>query len=1014
MNKYTALFLLLFAAGATAFAQEGKKMTFQGSLYQNEQPFNGTTPIEFSIALDSVSSWTETLTDVNVVNGLYSVVLGNTNPLPEGLFFNTPERVMTVKVDGVTLGNVTLYAPFSPGISDRFPGSLRIDKNGLDIADILTYDYTGVSGAQLNVRGYNNNFDSASPEYNGGGVSLGSKFYDTGDGSAQRGYLHLRGTVNPVNYFDANLKFTLEAIDQGNGAEGAEFLMYGNILDSASKAKPVLNMNSVVSGDNLAWGSEVSLMHTSAQGESQTAVLNGLWGYMDLKGLGGSPNIGMGGRFWEGNSDLAYFNLTGNVQVDGGYPTSMNMNVETDGTEQWANMAFSIQEAGGAYSRPMTRLDYDGNTGTGYFELYGNTDDGGGYPARNRLGIDSNGLGYLELTGYGGEYYRLDANGIGSLTSLNIPNPTDGSTISDLNVFSNGTQLNLKGLKDSLTGGGVSLGTKWFTNNPADTQLGYIHLRGTPAGASGAAYFDTPLKFTMEATNRGDGTEGAEFFMYGNTLDANSKALPVLSMSSASSDTLNSSWASQVSLNRTEAGSSTQTILLDGLSGDISGNSLTGANSVDLANGESTYGVKGEASGTGADGFGSQYSGVLGIGNGAVGDNAGVRGIVDVPAGNSNPGFSKGVQGTISSQEPTATGYGLRGDVSGQFGFTSAVRGIASNTQGNGDIFQSNNLGGFFSASDNPEINVGVVGDARGDNAAGSRNIGVSGEVNTANSIENIGVFGTAANASGDNWAGYFLGNTKVTMDLSVDGNVAGNSVVGNSISLGNGRVQMTSNNNGNGDFGDLKLYSTAGTGSNQIGMGFADTNETAGFISLWNSDNELALMNVVLDSTGNSYGSLNLSGASSGSIQINGGSGDINISGTLTQSSDRRLKADIQTLDNTLNNVLEMRGVAYRWKDTKKDQRTQIGVIAQEVEEVYPEFVHTNNDGEKAVNYAQMTAVLIEAIKELNEKVESLETENVALKADASKASDLESRLAQIEKLLGVKVSEESNVSEK
>ena len=79
-----------------------------------------------------------------------------------------------------------------------------------------------------------------------------------------------------------------------------------------------------------------------------------------------------------------------------------------------------------------------------------------------------------------------------------------------------------------------------------------------------------------------------------------------------------------------------------------------------------------------------------------------------------------------------------------------------------------------------------------------------------------------------------------------------------------------------------------------------------------------------------------------------------------------------------------------------------QIGVIAQELEEVYPEFVHTNENGMKAVNYAQMNAILIEAIKELNAKVESLKVENSDLKASLSEIETLRKEMDLLMKMLG------------
>jgi trimeric autotransporter adhesin len=99
---------------------------------------------------------------------------------------------------------------------------------------------------------------------------------------------------------------------------------------------------------------------------------------------------------------------------------------------------------------------------------------------------------------------------------------------------------------------------------------------------------------------------------------------------------------------------------------------------------------------------------------------------------------------------------------------------------------------------------------------------------------------------------------------------------------------------------------------------------------------------------------------------------GNILASGTITPS-DARYKQNIVTLNNSLSNVLKLRGVTYDMKAEYKDKGfgtgTQIGVIAQEVEAIYPALINTSADGYKGVDYSKFTPILIEAIKELNAK---------------------------------------------
>jgi hypothetical protein len=92
--------------------------------------------------------------------------------------------------------------------------------------------------------------------------------------------------------------------------------------------------------------------------------------------------------------------------------------------------------------------------------------------------------------------------------------------------------------------------------------------------------------------------------------------------------------------------------------------------------------------------------------------------------------------------------------------------------------------------------------------------------------------------------------------------------------------------------------------------------------------------------------------------------------------SSDSRFKDNVEPLQGALAAVEHIRGVRFDWND-KQDvyEGHDIGVIAQEVEEVLPELVHYREHSDsKAVDYVKLTAVLIEAVKELSLKVAALE----------------------------------------
>ena len=92
-----------------------------------------------------------------------------------------------------------------------------------------------------------------------------------------------------------------------------------------------------------------------------------------------------------------------------------------------------------------------------------------------------------------------------------------------------------------------------------------------------------------------------------------------------------------------------------------------------------------------------------------------------------------------------------------------------------------------------------------------------------------------------------------------------------------------------------------------------------------------------------------------------------------VTAYSDARLKTNVQTIEFPLQKTLKLRGVSY-----ERDGKKNIGVIAQEIREILPEVVHEGNDEQKtlSVSYGNIVGVLIEAIKELNAKVEDLQNQ--------------------------------------
>ena len=99
--------------------------------------------------------------------------------------------------------------------------------------------------------------------------------------------------------------------------------------------------------------------------------------------------------------------------------------------------------------------------------------------------------------------------------------------------------------------------------------------------------------------------------------------------------------------------------------------------------------------------------------------------------------------------------------------------------------------------------------------------------------------------------------------------------------------------------------------------------------------------------------------------------SNDLTIGGDVVVSSDARLKANIMSLGSTLAKLLLIDGKRYTMK---KNGKQKIGVLAQDIQKVFPELVTTDDKDMLAVNYQGLVPVLINALKEQDDKISRLE----------------------------------------
>jgi hypothetical protein len=103
----------------------------------------------------------------------------------------------------------------------------------------------------------------------------------------------------------------------------------------------------------------------------------------------------------------------------------------------------------------------------------------------------------------------------------------------------------------------------------------------------------------------------------------------------------------------------------------------------------------------------------------------------------------------------------------------------------------------------------------------------------------------------------------------------------------------------------------------------------------------------------------------------IGGPPGSGGIGGDCCPFSDERLKQNIQRIENPTENLLKLRGVTFNWK---QNDQADVGLIAQDVQKVYPQLVRTEGD-HLQVDYQKLVAPLIESVRELNARVQTLET---------------------------------------
>jgi hypothetical protein len=232
-----------------------------------------------------------------------------------------------------------------------------------------------------------------------------------------------------------------------------------------------------------------------------------------------------------------------------------------------------------------------------------------------------------------------------------------------------------------------------------------------------------------------------------------------------------------------------------------------------------------------------------------------------------------------------------------------------------------------------------------------------------------------------------FATNNTYRMQITSDGNL----LIGTSVNAANGLVFEQDRNiawqQGTGE-SVPNIFRQTGSGALTLGYGvrFRDTVNLDEFTSSYGENVGKSAITV---SSGEIVFRLNSASivAPNSPVSLTRRM-DINSAGTLSvtgdvvafTASDARLKTEIKNITNALEKVSKLNGVEFYWNDQAREiypERTQqdVGVIAQEVQEVLPEIVTERDNGYLAVKYEKLVPLLIEAIKELKLEIQELKS---------------------------------------
>lgn len=407
--------------------------------------------------------------------------------------------------------------------------------------------------------------------------------------------------------------------------------------------------------------------------------------------------------------------------------------------------------------------------------------------------------------------------------------------------------------------------------------------------------------------------------------------------------------------------------------------------------------------GTGTSGYLAKWNSSSSINNSVIFDNETSVGIGTIsPDTYSNIGTGIGLT-LLASATNTSANLNLIGNGTGFGGISlgnATIRraGIFA-LDGSGFAFYTNATNSGTSLTERLRItsagNVGINTDSP------SQRLDVNGAIRTSGNFfaVNNTPFSTNGTITYHDTVGLVLrGATGFAYDFSIY-NPAGNVLMANL--TGTNRIVFTGGEvciNTTSTINSDRLMVQMANNTNQTGLGVRAINDggTASqpAISFYNGSG--VLLSRMYADNGTGYFAINTTSSNTERLRIVNSSGNILLgtstdngerlyvggsiraTGTITANSDITLKKNLAKIENALEKVEQINGYTYEFKED--DSKRHAGVIAQEIEGVLPEIVNKGNDGLLGVEYGNISALLIEAIKDLKSKNELLEARLVAL----------------------------------